>query len=76
MSGALCMQAQRAQGRSVMELFLEKSPHVQHMRMHRETYSTAVAKFLRKACASCPPGEDILKPLPTPAPVSLLQSVA
>ncbi len=43
-------QAQRAQGRAVLELFLEKSPHVQHMRAHRELYSSAVAKFLARAC--------------------------
>lgn len=34
-----------------MELFLEKSPHVQHMRVHRELYASAVGKFLVRVCS-------------------------
>ena len=40
------MQGQESLGRRVSELQFESSPHVQHMRHHRDLYCRALASFL------------------------------
>ena len=40
------MQGQESLGRRISELQFERSPHVQHMRHHRDLYCSALTTFL------------------------------
>ncbi len=41
-----CWQGQESLGRRVSELQIDSSPHVQHMRHHKELYCQALTSFL------------------------------
>ncbi|KAK9907673.1 hypothetical protein WJX75_007928 [Coccomyxa subellipsoidea] len=64
------IQGQESLGRRVSELQFESSPHVQHMRHHRDLYCRALASFLSEL--QLPRGKEQLMQLQQHMPASLI----
>lgn len=68
-------QGQESLGRRVSQLQLDTSPHVQHLRYHREVYCKALTSFLnklqlptkRKLDKVCPLSDNLLHRCAEPA---------